>query len=499
MALSKDVNMLFDQFKQLVSIATTSADFKAKNAVMQDTTFAGLVANNVATLTKDFNIKLNTTNVLSVTGLASSDVLTKEIKFTPKGTEKLIQGFVERNIQNPNKIWVRPNATDGRRYVINDSIRGVLFAGSNGEIVGALPGFGTAYVNATSVITFTVSSVEYIAVAMPTHNAVRIFRMSTFSTVSTIGVYGTPGLPGTGLHTPTDLAFDPTTSTLYICSDTGVGTGGTAPGYIVSYNLTTPATPVFGSFIAVNAGGSLLHGQVNAPMYINFDPVKNALWVATDTGGTPEIGALAVTGLTSPGYLVGYLETRGTDYDMLQVTGLWFGSNKIFAISPISLEVFDTVTYKHIRSYGTFATEDSSTVTSADVNLDFSLLSSIAFDTVTVDGTSVTTIIVGDTGNRRIIRFSENTFDNDSYVTFAANTFSVPVSIQGYVLQGTLVNTNVVVEYRTSDTGNWQELSTIDSVPGSLYLQFRLRLRLNSKDSVKTLTLKQVVIIGELA
>ncbi len=491
--------MLFDQFRQLVSLATTSADFKAKNAVMQDTTFAGLVANHVANLTKDYNIKLNTTNVLTVTGLASSDTLTKEIKFTPKGTEKLVQGFVERNIQNPNRIWVRPSATDGRRYVINDSIKGVLFAGSNGEIVGALPGFGTTYEDATSAITFTVSAVEYIAVAMPMHNAVRIFNMSTFATVATIGVYDTPSLPGVGLHTPTDLAFDSATSTIYVCSTTGVGTGGTAPGYIVSYNLTVPGTPVFGSFIAVNAGGSLLHGQVNAPNYLHFDSVKNALWVVTDAAGTPEIGALAVAGLTSPRYLVGYLETRGTDYDLLQVTGLWFGSNKLFAISPASLEVFDTVTFKHIRSYGTFATEDSATVTSSDVNLDFSLLSAIAYDAVTVDGTVVNTLIVGDTGNRRIIRFSENTFDNDSYVTFAAQTFTVPVSVQGYVLQGTLTNTNVVVEYKTASTGNWQELSSVDSVPGSLYLQFRLRLRLNSKDSVKTLVLNQVVIIGELA
>ena len=495
--------MLFDQFKQLLSLATTSVEFMAKNAIMQDVTFAELVADQIATLSKDYNIKLNTSNVLSVSGLAASDTLAKEIKFTPKGTEKLAQGYLERNIENPTKIWVRPDATDGRRYVITDSVKGVLFAGENGELLGALPGFGTVpgYSNAESAITFTVSATEYIAVAMPTHNVVRIFNMSTFAVVATIGVYGTPGLPGTSLHTPKDLAFNSTTNTLYICSDTGVGTGGTGAGYVVSYNLTTPASPVFGSFLAVNAGESLLHGQVNAPTKLAFDPDRLALWIASEgaLADSPEVGALAVVGLTSPGYLVGFVETRGSNYDLASIKGMWLGSDRKLYLGSFSIiEVFDTLTFKHNRSYGKFTTEDTATITSRDLELQFSSVSSIAFDTVTVDGTEVTTLLVADAGNRRLLRFSENTFDADSYVTFNSQTFDVPVAIQGYLVQGSIPASSVGLEYRTSDIGAWQTLSAIDVVPGSLFLQFRLKMRLSSEDIINEASVKQIVIIGEV-
>lgn len=492
--------MLFDQFKQLLSLATTSTEFKAKNTVMQDLTFSGLVADQIASMSKDFNIKLNTSKVLAVTGLAETDTLSKSIKFVPKGTEKLAQGYLERNIQNITKIWVRPAATDGRRYVITDAIKGVLFANENGEIVGALPGFGVTYEDAVSSITFTVSSTEYLAVAMPSHNAVRIFNMSTFAVISTIGVYDTPGLPGTSLHTPADLSFSTTGNTLYICSDTGVGTGGTGAGYVVSYNLTTPASPVFGSFLAVNAGESLLHGQVNAPKNIFYDSVRLALWITSSTSTAPEIGALSVSGLSSPGYLVGYIESRGTSYDLTTVTGMWLGTDrKLFVSSGSNIEVFNTANFKHVRSYGKFATEDTATITSTDLDLDFSAISALAFDTLTIDGTSVTTILVGDTGNRRMLRFSENTFDLDSYVTFEPQTFLVPIAIQGYLINGTIPASSMSVEYKVSDTGAWQTLSQVDAVPGSLYLQFRIKIKLNSKDVVNTLTITQLVVIGEVA
>lgn len=491
--------MLFDQLKQLLTLAVTSTEFQAKNVIMQDATFSGLVSDHIDTLTPDFNIKLNSTNVSTTTGLLTNDVLNKKMTFTPKGTEKLALGYLERNIQNPTKIWVRTVTPTSRRYLITDATQGVLFVNDSGEITGSLPGFGltTGYEDPTSAISFTVSATEYIAVAMPTHNAVRIFNATTFVVVSTIGVYDTPGLPGTNLDTPVDLAFDATTSTLYVCSDTGTAPTGTGAGYIASYDMTIPATPVFGDYIAVNAGGLLLHGQVNAPKNIFFDSTLNAVWTISHVATTPEIGAIVVEGLTSPGYLLGYIETRGSGFDITP-SNFWLSSGKLYVTSTSSVEVFETTTFKHIRSYGQYTVEDTATNTSTDLDLDFGALSSIAVDTVSVDGVSVTTLVIGDTGNRRILRFSENTFDQNSYATFSSASFSVPVSLQGYVIQGNIPETDVAVEYKTSDTGSWQTLDKVDDVPGSLFLQFRVRVKLTSTSVVKdSYYIKQLIIIGK--
>ena len=492
--------MLFDQFKQLLALATTSTEFQAKNVVMQDATFSGLVSSHIAALSPDFNIRLNSTNVLSATGLLENNTLTRKMQFLPKGTEKLSLGYLERNIETPVRMWARPAETDGRRYIIADSAKGVLFSNDKGEINGAVPGYGTTggYDAPASAITFTVSSVEYLAIAMPTHNIVRVFDMATFAVVSTIGVYNAPGLPGGNLDTPVDLAFDAATSTLYICSDTGVAPTGTGVGYIASYDLTTPATPAFGSYIAINAGGALLHGQVSAPKNIVFDSVLNALWVTSHTATTPEVGAISVAGLTTPGYLVAYLETRGIGYDIVP-SGMWLTSNrKLYVSAASTVEVFDVATLKHVRTYGQHAIEDTVTDTSTEVDLDFGALSSIVVDTVTIGGVSVTTLMVGDSGNRRIVRFSENTFDQDSYITFNSATFGVPVAIHGYLLQGSIPAENVVLEYRTSATGLWQVLSGTDDVPGVTFLQFRLRVRLSSGVPLQSsYDISHIIVVGE--
>jgi hypothetical protein len=505
----------FDQFKQLLSVATTDTQVVARNTLLQDTTYAAQVAASISQLSSDFNIKLMSENVITggASGLLKNDELAREIQLDIDGADKLVLGFLESTLSNPTKIWVRTAAAgatpaDGRRYIITDPTVGVVFANEQGQLVGSLPGLVAGvpgageYSTPQSAISLTVGATELIAVAMPTHSLVKLFDATTFAEVAIIGTVATPGLPDAGnlLNTPQDLAFDATNDVLYIVSDTGTATGATGLGYVSSHDLSVPATPAFLAFAILNDGNSLLMGGVSAPTSISFDPTLSALWVVND-GGTPiEIGAVAVSAVGVGGAIVGYLEVTGVGFDITSISRIHLkdATRQMYVGAQNGIELFDVGTMRWQRSFGSLATEDTaSSAQPPNFLLTFASTSSVAADTVTIDGTSVDIILTADNTQRRVMRISENLFLGDNLVTFEEMTFTTGISLHGYAVKGTLPSSQVEIQFRVVSGGTWRTLEQTDTVEPSLFYQFRAKVVLTPTDIVRAHVLKQVTIIGE--
>lgn len=504
----------FDDFKQLLGIATTDANFVRTNTAMQDTTYATAVATRISALSEHYNFDLGSDNVDTVNGLVTNDTDLRTLKLNALAAKNVLVDSLEHDIMTPIKIWVRTDGTgatlaDGIRYVITCSDVGILFANEDGELVGSLPGFddeaNDGYADASSAITFTVSTTEYIAVSMASHSIVRIYDMSDWSLVATIGTLDTPGLPDAGdLTSPVDLAFDETNSVLYIADDTGVATGGSLPGFVCSFDFSTPATPAFGSYLAINDGGKLLHGQVAKPPFIQYDPTKGALWtVSLDDTGTPdvyELGAikLSTDGLTATGALNGYILTKQYLYE---INDLFLNdtTRMLYVGGWNSVEVFDADTQAHVTSYGYYSQEFSTTPLQVPpvLRMNFSGIIAIASDTVTIGSTSVDILLTSD--SNRIIRTSENIFSLDNYATFTSESPVVPVALEGYVLKGTLPSQNVLVQYRTSATGDWHTLENGCNADASTYYEFRVKLFIGLYDALQDYTLDKLIVVGRQA
>jgi len=584
----------FDDFKQLLGIATTDTDFVRKNTAMQDTTYATAVSTRISALSEHYNFDIGSDNVASVNGLVTNDTDNRQLKLNALAAKNVLVDSLEHDAMTPIKIWVRTSSgvtpADGIRYVITCSDVGVLFANESGELVGSLPGFGDeandGYADASAAITFTVGTTEYIAVAMASHSIVRVYAMSDWSLITTIGTLDTPGLPDADdLTSPVDLAFGTITrtgtgdtiggtapamtltdagasftaadigrsitlagsttpandgtfvitavgssteitytnasgvaesftsgtwslisSTLYIADDTGVALvgGGSLPGFVCSFNFEAPATPVFGAYLAVNDGGKLLHGQVAKPPFIQFDSTKRALWAVSydDTGASDvyELGALklSVDGLTATGALDGYILTKQYLYEINDIF-LNDTTRKLYVGGWNSVEVFDADTQAHETSYGYYSQEFSATPLQIPpvLRMNFSGIIAIASDTVTIDGVSVDILLTSD--SNRIIRTSENIFGLSNYATFTSESPVVPVALEGYVLKGTLPSQNVIVQYRTSTSGEWHTLVSGCNADASVYYEFRVKLFVGPYDAIQDYTIDKLIVVGRQA
>lgn len=517
--------MLFSQLKQFLQIVLADQAVVSKNAVLQNTSYATSLSNVIGALTPDLNIRLDSNAVYSSAGLLVSDSNKRELRFDPKGSDKIVQGFLEANVSSVVKIWQRsddiegtqtsvPYGTlpDGRRYYVTDSARGVFYLNEYGHIIGAVPGnastAGTGYGSASSAITFQVGDTEYVAVSSTDH-MVRIYDAATFALVSTIGTPGDAGLPddvGTPLlDTPTDLAFDAATSTLYIACALGVAAsaGGTGDGFVCSFDLTTPADPEFGSYIVVNRETDLHQMSVATPHGVSYDPVLGALWVlsydSTNTSRPYEIGAISVSGLSSNGYLVGYVEFRGRTFATrtAQKIHVDVGRRRLYLTNSPGVEVFDLVTMRHLYTFGSYSQDENSAhPNSGKFSPVTGAVGAVAADVLTVDGVRINFALFADSTNNRIVRVGENIYEGENVITFNSSTYAIPVSLHGYLVKGDLSTDKIQVEYRTSSAGAWQILSQTDSVAASTFFQFRLKVNPDLSDVIAEKAIKEIVIVG---
>lgn len=513
--------ILFDNFKQLLTLIATDSYTVNRNVVLQNAAFSADLSAHIAALTPDRNIALDTTQVESTTGLLVNDANAREIRFEPKGSDKIAQGFLEANVVDVRKLWQRsddaagtatgiPYSTfpDGRRYYATDAGRGVFYLNQYGQIIGAVPGFGntvTGYGVPSSAITFSVGATEYVAICSAASHIVRIYNTVTFALVATFGTPGIPGLPSVSLlDSPQDLAFDASTSTLYVACSGGTPPGATGVGFIASFNFSAPPVLTFGSYVAINDGSDLHQGSVVDPRGIFYDSTLSALWVlsanTTNLSRPFEIGALSVTGLASNKYLVGYIEYRGRDFQIRDASKLHVdvARRRLYVTNSPSAEVFDVATMRHLYTFGSFGQdENSNNLNAAVFNPMTGSLSSVCSDTLLVDGTLVSCLLFQDATNDRLVRIGENSYEGDNRATFVSMTFGVPLSLHGYLVKGNIASSKITIEYRTSSTGIWQVLSQTDSVPASVYFQFRVRINSDLSDVIGSRSIREILIIGK--
>ncbi len=515
--------VLFDTFKQFLQLTVSNAQTVSQNVVLSNAAYAQAVANHISALTPDYNIRLNTTNVDSASGLLVADENQREIRFEPKGSDKIVQGHLEANISDVRKIWQRsddaagtvtavPYGTlaDGRRYYVTDSAAGVFYLNEYGQIIGAVPGFGSTaaggYGTPTAAITFTVTAAEYIAIVCSEH-LLRIFDTATFTQVGTFGTAGAPGLPdAAALDTPLDLAFDPATSTLYVACG-GVSTPPTAtdPGFVASFDLSNPAVPAFGQYVAVNSGGSLHQGQVVTPSGLFYDSTLESLWIlSADPANTArpfELGALSVTGPNSNRFLKGYIEFRGRSFSVNAASKIHVdvGRRRLYLTNSPGVEVFDVVTMKHLYTFGYFGNDENASNRNSPVFAPLTgQVQAVAADVLSVDGVLVNFALFNDSTNNRLVRVGENSYEGENVVIFDSMEFTVPVSLHGYLVKGTIASSKIQMEFRTSSSGPWQVLSQTDSVPASSFFQFRLKINADLRDIIQENSVREVIVIGEL-
>lgn len=515
--------VLFDTFKQFLQLTISNSQTVSQNVVLSNAAYSLAVSNHINALTPDYNIRLNTTNVDTASGLLVSDENRREIRFEPKGSDKIVQGYLEANISNVKKIWQRsddalgtattvPYGTleDGRRYYVTDSAAGVFYLNEYGQIIGAVPGFDSilsgGYGTPVAAITFTITSVEYIAIICEEH-MLRIFDTETFTQVGTFGTAGAPGLPDVdALDTPLDLAFDAATSTLYVaCGGISTPAGATDPGFVASFDLTTPATPTFGQYVALNNGGSLHQGQVVLPSGLFYDATLGALWIlssdAANTARPFEIGALSVTGLVGNRFLKGYIEFRGRSFSVNAASKIHVdvGRRRLYLTNSPGVEVFDLVTMRHLYTFGYYGVDENTSKQNAPFFAPVAgQVQAVGSDVLSVDGVLVNFALFNDSTNNRLVRIGENSYEGENVVIFDSMTFTVPVSLHGYLVKGTIASSKIQMEFRTSSTGAWQILSQTDSVPASAFFQFRLKINADLRDIIQENSVREVIVIGEL-
>lgn len=308
------------------------------------------------------------------------------------------------------------------------------------------------------------------------------------------------------MDSPTDLAFDEATSTLYVSCIAGMPPGGTGTGFVFSLDLTDPALPVFGSYLAVNDGSTLDQGSVVSPMSLFYDSNLSSLWIlsvdALNVTRPLEVGALAVTGTAGLGYLNGYLEFRGTDFSVSSLASklhVDVTRRRLYLTNSPGVEVFDTTSMKHLYTFGGFGQDESSDVPDSGTTLPptASLVMSVVSDTLTVDGVDINFLLFTDLTNNRVVRVGENLYEGENIVVFTAMEFDVPISLHGYLVKGSLSSSKVIIEYRTSTTGAWQVLSPTDSVPAREWFQFRLKIASDLSDMIQRRAIHEILVVGE--
>lgn len=539
--------ILFENFKSFLQLVVSNAQTVSQNVVLQDTAYAQAVADHISALTPDQNIRLDSTMVPTggASGLLVNDELKRELRFEWKGAERL-QGWIRPLFQNQgnvgsqfNKIWVRsddvlgsattvPYGTlaDGRRYYVTDQDHGVFYLNEYGQVLGAVPGFAASpavlpdYGLPSSAITFTVGVIEYIAITNSTDHLLTIYDTATFTLAASFGTSGTPGLPSAGLlDSPVDLAADETNSILYVACQGGLAPGATSPGLVASFDISTlPAAPVFASFVAINTGnGTLPQGEITVPRGLFYDITLSALWILNDlttNAGSPypagfpymEAGALSVDiAGASESFLDAHIDGRTENYWLRQQdTKLHLDNDrrKLYIGNVGGVESFDLATLKHQLHFGYYS-EDTSLLSGSVSPLvppatfpSVSDSNSVAADIVTIDGAFRNLILFTDGTNNRFVRVPEDAYLGDNLVTFNEMTFTVPLSLHGYLVKGTLSSSKVCVEYRTVTSGVWQRLAQTDIVPASLFFQFRLRVTPDLSDIIDEKSVKEIVIVG---
>ena len=492
----------FEQFKDFLTTAVQDTDFVRKNTILQDSTYLQTITDRIGALTPDLSLDLTYQEFESGLGLLLQDSINRTIAFRPKGFATSLSAYREGVVSEPRRIFRRAVVTDGVYYLLADggigaTGTGVLLLNSNMDVLRRFPHFGTGvdeYEDASSVITFTIASTEYVAIADATHHVVQIYLYAApYTLVATIGTLDTPGADADLLTAPNGLAVDTVNSLMYISCPTGQPAGATASnGFIAVYDLTVIGTPAYVSIPLFYSGtGSLLDSQVHTPVDLIY--ADDLLWVSNN--GADHVGAFDVSGAAP--LCARFVEAAGLGYQLRSPQQIFFrsttgGFSSLYVVNSDAgtVEEFNALTYQHVSTYGIRATEDNLPVgytrLSADVYGALGQPHGVVVDTISIDDQATNVMVVTDVGNKRVHRFNLDAYTDDNFVNFGVQTFGVPVIFDGWSISGNLPLDMVTVWYRFGVTEQFRKMANDTALPATRTVQFRLSVTLDSRKFIKT-------------
>ncbi len=492
----------FEQFKDFVASAIQDTDFIRKNTILQDAPYLQTILDRVEALSSDISLEQDYSCFESGLGLLLQDTTNRAITFEPKGFENTLSAYREGTVSEPRRLFARPLAAaalDGVYYLLADggigaTGTGVFLLNDKMEVLRRFAGFGTDiaggdYEDASSVITFTISATEYVAIADATHDVVQIYLYAApYTKVATIGTIDTPGAAANLLTAPNGLAVDETNELIYISCPTGQPAGATASnGFVVDYDISTIGTPVYSSIPLLYSGtGSLLDAQVHTPVDLFYG--NSLLWVSNN--GVDHVGAIDVS--TATPVCTRFIETTGPGYTLrgpqqLQFRTLTGGFQRLYVANSDAgtVEEFDALTYQHLQTYGIRASEDNTSASyqrlSTDVYGALAAPQGVVAASVVIDDQTTNVLLVTDPTNGRLSRFNLDAYTEDNFVNFAQVQYGVPVTFDSWNISGNIPLDMVSVQYRFSMTEQFRDMPQETVLPSTRTAQFRLLVKLDTR------------------
>jgi hypothetical protein len=494
---------MFEGFKSLLLQLIDDPDVVRKNSLLSDDSYRSDLKSRVSALTPDISLRQDYSNALSPTsGSLLKNERERKIQFIPKGFSTYLSAFREGVVDTPAKLYRIPDEAESNgRYFYVDRGSGVLYLNGALESYGRFPGYGpmgaTNYDDPSAICVWqdSVTDIWYVAIATYSHHVVQIYELlDPYTHIATIGVLDTPDSISGYCYNPRGLAYDSNSGYLYILNERGQPPGSTLDrGYIARYDVSTPATPTFvdNPWYYVT-DGSLLSGEILTASDIFIEPDGSKLWV---TNGNDEAGAFDLTA-TTPTTLSRYIEPSGSGYtlrgpDQIYVYTLLGGYKRIYVVNSNTgvIDEFDALNLTHLASYGYRASEDELNGWNRLSDSIYGALgqpTSVLADRVFVDDQEIEVLIVGDALNKRLHRFNLNSYQESNFVNFELMELDVPISVNGWTLNGTVPLDLVRVFYRTSETDQFQELPVEANTQASSTWQFRVEVRLKPDQFIST-------------
>lgn len=508
----------YDFIRQLLLDAVKDPDFVRKNTTMQDPVLAGNLQLRVQALTPDFNVAIDYKDVINETGALTVNQVGRSIDFSPMAAGFIVSSFREGVIDSPGKMWARgasgePTPPDGVRYLCADATRGVVQIGELLEVVNVYPGLAAAatvsptfqYSSATASLTFTIAGVEYLAIAMGApYHIINIYAYQTGVGVSSIGTLNIPNIPPFGFGNPTALAFNPSTSTLYVACTTGQpGAAVTPTGFIASVDLTNPVLPGAPALLfnlCTRSDGSLLHGEVSGPKALAFDAFTTSLWIVN---GNDEIGSVSL--LT--GILNGFIPPKSATYALNGVADIKVKqtvSTRTMYIANANygnVIAYDLQRKRVQNVYGLRSIEDNAISQDLVFFGSSGSVNGVLPDSVLLEGESEYTdvILISDATNKRLQRLDETAYTLENSVVFQFINLPVPLVVHGWSIVGNVSSDMVQLEYRTKMTDPWHQLSQEGLISPTQTLQFRAQVKILPNQPVRSMSIKTIIIVAEQA
>lgn len=494
----------FQQFQDFLATAVQDSDFVRKNTILQDPAYLQTILDRIEALTDDVTVVQDYSDFSSGLGLLLQDAPNRQIKFDPKGFETTLSAYREGTVAEPRRLFSRSTRTDGVYYLLADggigsSGTGVFLLNSSMETLRRFAHFGSniaggEYEDPSSAITFTLNSIEYVAIADATHHVVQIYLYAApFTLQATIGTVDTPGAAADLLTAPNGLAVDETNELLYISCPTGQPAGATASnGFVAVYDISTIGTPAFGSIPLFYSGtGSLLDAQVYTPVDLVYD--GTLLWVSNNGDNT--VGAFDLSGAAP--ICSRFIAAAGPNYTLRGPQQIFFrtttgGFQQLFIANGDNgtVEEFDARSYEHLASYGIRASEDNLnnyTRLSSDVFGAIGQTQGLVVDTVNIEDQDTTVLLLTDPVNNRLQRFNLDAYTQDNFVNFSEQVFEVPVVFDSWHIAGNIPPDMVSVWYRFGEAdGDFREMPQEAALPATSRVQFRLRVRLDTRKFIRS-------------